>query len=42
VTGAGIQAVVEGQSIYIGADHLMHKLGLDTQIFSSLAELHGQ
>nr|WP_180113986.1 heavy metal translocating P-type ATPase [Acinetobacter sp. YH12063] len=41
VTGAGIQAVVEGQSIYIGADHLMHKLGLETQIFSALAERMG-
>ncbi|WP_373683676.1 copper-translocating P-type ATPase [Acinetobacter sp. YH1901134] len=41
VTGAGIQAVVEGQSIFIGADHLMHKLGLDTQIFSVLAERMG-
>ena len=41
VTGAGIQAVVEGRSIYIGADHLMHKLGLETQIFSALAERMG-
>ena len=41
VTGAGIQAVIEGQSIYIGADHLMHKLGLETQVFSALAERMG-
>ncbi|OTG79442.1 copper-translocating P-type ATPase [Acinetobacter sp. ANC 5054] len=41
VTGAGIQALVNGQQIYIGADHLMHKLGLETSIFSELAEQMG-
>ena len=41
VTGAGIQALVNGQQLYIGADHLMQKMGLDTTVFAAQAEIMG-
>ncbi|MGE8683172.1 MAG: heavy metal translocating P-type ATPase [Acinetobacter sp.] len=41
VTGAGIQAVVNGQHIYIGADHLMQKLGLETSVFAEYVQNMG-
>lgn len=41
VTGAGIQALVNGQQLFIGADHLMQKMGLDTTVFAAQAEIMG-
>jgi Cu+-exporting ATPase len=37
VTGYGIQAMVEGRKIAVGADRFMHKLGLSVDVFAAAA-----
>ena len=40
-TGFGVEAMVDGVSIQIGADRYMHRLGLDVATFSGIAERLG-
>ena len=39
--GYGVQALVSGKLVQVGADRLMHKLGLEVSAFSSAAEKLG-
>ncbi|WP_437193679.1 heavy metal translocating P-type ATPase [Planctomicrobium sp. SH527] len=41
ITGMGLRATAGGVRVEIGADRYMHKIGLDTQAFSSTAERLG-
>lgn len=42
ITGAGIQAKVNGQQLHIGADRLMQDLGLNTDAFTTKAMALGE
>ena len=42
ITGAGIQAQVNGHQLHIGADRLMQDLGLDTSAFADTAAALGE
>ena len=42
VTGYGIEAMVNGQQLHIGADRFMEKLGLSVDIFAETAQKLGQ
>ncbi|CAM4323024.1 heavy metal translocating P-type ATPase [Acinetobacter pragensis] len=42
ITGAGIQAKVNGQQVHIGAARLMHELGLNTDAFTAAAAALGE
>ncbi|XID74965.1 heavy metal translocating P-type ATPase [Alkanindiges sp. WGS2144] len=42
ITGSGIQAQVDGHQLHIGADRLMHQLGLDTSAFNAEATRLGE
>src|SRR5690606_6097026 len=42
ITGFGVEAVVDGKSVKIGADRYMEQLGHDITIFSEIAQRLGK
>ena len=42
ITGMGVQALVDGQLVQIGADRFMHSLDISTDEFSAQAQQLGE